>query len=146
MSAEISEPVTELPFSRALRGVAYAMDQGLKAPSWMYPWEIVWYIDDFDANGDGRNSFDVKAEMAAIRAGLPRPGLEGWKKRYCGSQYSLEAELFGILFRVVAPRTTVCEKVVKGRELKVVPDPHYVAPPAPMVEREVDIVEWVCSD
>lgn len=145
MSAEtVTEEVGFIP---ALRYVLGAMEGGLAEPSWMYPWEFTWYVDDYDPMGEKRSPFDVKAEMAAIRASLPRPAdAAGWKKKYNSSNYILEARFFGIIFTIKAPRTTVCEKVVTGTELREVPDPDYVPPPVPMVTAPVEIVEWVCND
>jgi hypothetical protein len=42
-----------------------------------------------------------------------------------------------------AHRDQVCVKVKTGTQLKLVPDPDY--PPAPQVQREVDVYEWQCS-
>lgn len=47
----------------------------------------------------------------------------------------------GIRVDVSAPRSEVCERHVVGTKIETVPDPA-----APMVEREVEVVEWVCPE
>lgn len=124
-------------FQDALRYVAEAMDEGLVAPGWIYPHMMTWYVEE-------ANPSTVKAEMAEIRSRLPRT--TSWRKEYTDAYYSLKAEFFGIRFEITTPRNSVCERVVVGTELRSVPDPGYIAPPVPMVEESVDVVEWVCSD
>lgn len=64
-----------------------------------------------------------------------------WIKSVDSSFFRLNGEVDGMEIELLASRGAVCERVVTGVEIKMVPDPE-----APLVEKEVDVVEWICPE
>lgn len=132
----------ETGLSAAFSYLGDAIRRGMPEPSWVFTFsEIAWMVHGYS---DGGNEEAVKERMAEIRAYLP-PVLV-WEKKYSESYYEQTAKIWGVRLRIMTDRENACRKVVKGMEVVQVPDPDYVAPAAPMVERAVEIVEWVCGD
>lgn len=77
-------------------------------------------------------------EMTRIRREL---GGGKWRKQASGDTFYLHGTVSGVKVTLFASRSQVCERVVVGTETKKVPDPN-----APMIEKEVDVVEWVCPE
>lgn len=79
-----------------------------------------------------------------IRAGLAA-GAEIVKYGAEDSAYRNVGVRFGAVEAMaLVSKATVCERVVVGTETIEVPDPTFIPPGAPMVERVVDKVEWRC--
>lgn len=64
-----------------------------------------------------------------------------WTKDASSSYFTMIGLLGDNHVKLMVPRDQVCERVVTGTEIKMVPDPD-----APLVENEVEIVEWICPD
>lgn len=64
-----------------------------------------------------------------------------WTKEVTESFFNLHGMIGSNHVQLYIARDEVCERVVVGTEMRMVPDPA-----APMVERPVEIVEWHCPD
>lgn len=103
-------------------------------------------IEPFDVN-----FFDANYGLGPVRVNVY--GLDGdgmaevvrkvggrWEKGGDDDQFTLTQEIApGVMLRLAAGRSRVCERVVTGKAKKLVPNPD-----APMVLREVETVEWRC--
>lgn len=77
------------------------------------------------------------AEMVANRRVIGG----SWAKQVTDTTFFLDGKLGLSHIRLYTARDAVCERVVTGTEIKLVPDPD-----APKIEKEVEIVEWICPD
>jgi hypothetical protein len=79
---------------------------------------------------------DMTGQLTSEKCGPSR----GLKKQYF-DQYAVATGYIGFIeLTLHTQRDLVCERVVKGYETKLVPDPD-----APKVEKRVEIVEWLCN-
>jgi hypothetical protein len=94
--------------------------------------------------GDRHSWTLIYSDPADFAAFAAKPG--GWRKHaYDGSDGGGNFELvrdFGdaVSLKIVAPRSTVCERRVVGTETVEVPDPD-----APTITVEREVVEWTCG-
>lgn len=81
---------------------------------------------------------DMARELTRQANATNRNG--GVDKIYVGNSAGVRGFMGQLALTVWADRNEVCTKVVKGTKTVQVPDPN-----APMVDKEIDDVEWVCD-
>jgi hypothetical protein len=81
----------------------------------------------------GKKEKIVDSSYFTLKGSIPVGGLDEW-----GDPVKIPVE-------ILTSRNTVCTRVVKGTEIKKVPAPLDQQPEPVMVEKEVEIVEWVCD-
>lgn len=79
---------------------------------------------------------DAPQQMAAWARALPGTVTKSGDDAY----YYLAGQLHGLHVQVTAGREQVCQRIVTGTTIVQRPDPD-----APLVEVEVDTVEWECT-
>ena len=88
-----------------------------------------------------RNSAEV---AAIIRAGLDAGGEIVKYGTETSSERNVGVKFGAVEAMALVSKSSVCERVVTGTETIRVPDPTYIPPSTPLVERVVDKVEWRC--
>lgn len=99
---------------------------------------MVGRLTDFTFTRDEFVSWvrDMMSQLTRDKWGVQR----GVTKEYVSEYAEATGYVGSIEITVHTQRSLVCEKVVKGYETKMVPNPD-----APRVEKRVEIVEWVCN-
>lgn len=78
---------------------------------------------------------DMTSQLTRDKWGVQR----GVTKQYFNDYAMATGYVGSIEITVHTQRSLVCEKVIKGYETRMVPDPNA------LVEKQVEIVEWVCN-
>jgi len=103
-------------------------------PDLPYPtylrWPSVWCPTSAD---------EVAALIRAAKAaGIPV------EKRHSATQRNVAFQFGAVKAEALVNKEEVCERVVVGQKVELVPDPTYIPPDVPLVEQVVDVTEWRC--
>lgn len=94
-------------------------------------------VGPFEIQIQCRDAEELTAATRVVQAGA---ALGEVKIERDDSWVKVRRPFGSVVLEAWSPRSSVCERKVVGTTTELVPDPD-----APMVEREVEIVEWDCS-
>jgi hypothetical protein len=65
-------------------------------------------------------------------------------KEHSETQRNVALDFGGLAAKALVSKSEVCERVVVGTETVQVPDPSFIPPETPLIEKTVDVTEWRC--
>lgn len=86
-----------------------------------------------------RNVDEIRAIIRAAKASGATV-----EKTYSDSQANVGIRFGALRAMALVSREQVCERVVVGQETVQVPDPAFIPPTTPLIEKTVDVTEWRC--
>jgi hypothetical protein len=66
------------------------------------------------------------------------------EKQHSDTQRNVRFRFGAVKAEALVNKDEVCERVVVGQKVELVPDPTYIPPDVPLVEQVVDVTEWRC--